>query len=123
MEKFNYTAFLDGFKKAWKEYAEFVVTTTGLREEDYEVCKDVLKVLKSDVLHRLADEIMLGEVVSRKTINEAEDLDRTLNKLKVIPLPTDKVTKKVVESIFNSCVSFYRFLIEMKLRGEGKLVD
>ena len=66
---------------------------------------------------------MQGEKVSKRTIDEAEDIDRALNKLKMIPLPVDKATKKVGESFLNGCVSFYRFIIEMKLRGEGRLVD
>ena len=119
---FNSICNIKDFINAWTDYAEYIQKLTGLKPEDYEVCKDVLKVLKSDALRRLADEIMRGEKVSRKTLNEAEDIDRTLNKLKMIPLPIDKATKKVGESILNGCVSFYRFLIEMKLRGEGRLV-
>ena len=123
MEQNDYISFVERFVRAWTDYAEYIQKLTGLKPEDYEVCKDVLKVLKSDALRRLADEIMRGEKVSRKTIDEAEDIDRTLNKLKMIPLPVDKATKKVGESFLNGCVSFYRFLIEMKLRGEGRLVD
>lgn len=123
MEQNDYISFVERFVRAWTDYADYIQKLTGLKPEDYEVCKDVLKVLKSDALRRLADEIMRGETVSRKTIDEAEDIDRTLNKLKTIPLPVDKATKKVGESILNGCVSFYRFLIEMKLRGEGRLVD
>ena len=123
MEQNDYISFVERFVRAWTDYAEYIQKLTGLKPEDYEVCKDVLKVLKSDALRRLADEIMRGEKVSRKTIDEAEDIDRTLNKLKMIPCPVDKATKKVGESILNGCVSFYRFLIEMKLRGEGRLVE
>lgn len=123
MEKRDYISFIEGFIKAWKNYAEYVQKLKGLMFEDYEVCKDALKVLKSDSLRRLADEIMQGEKVSRKTIDEAEEIDRTLNKLKMIQLPLDKATKKVGESFLNGCVSFNRFIIEMKLKGEGRLVD
>ena len=123
MEKYDYRSFVEGFVSAWTDSAEYFLKHTGLTSEDYEVCKDVLKVVKSDALRRLADEIMQGEKVSKRTIDEAEDIDRALNKLKMIPLPVDKATKKVGESFLNGCVSFYRFIIEMKLRGEGRLVD
>jgi len=123
MEKYDYSSFVEGFVSAWTDSAEYFLKLTGLTSEDYEVCKDVLKVVKSDALRRLADEIMQGEKVSKRTIDEAEDIDRALNKLKMIPLPVDKATKKVGESFLNGCVSFYRFIIEMKLRGEGRLVD
>ena len=123
MEKSDYNRFFEGFLRAWTDFAEYIQNLTGLKSEDYEVCKDVVKVLKSDALRRLADEIMHGEKVSKKTIDEAEDIDRTLNKLKMIPLPIDKETKKIGESILNGCVSFYRLLIEMKLKGEGRLVE
>lgn len=123
MEKNDYNRFFEGFLRAWTDFAEYIQNLTGLKSEDYEVCKDVVKVLKSDALRRLADEIMHGEKVSKKTIDEAEDIDRTLNKLKMIPLPIDKETKKIGESILNGCVSFYRLLIEMKLKGEGRLVE
>ena len=123
MEKYDYRSFVEGFVSAWTDSAEYFLKLTGLTSEDYEVCKDVLKVVKSDALRRLADEIMQGEKVSKRTIDEAEDIDRALNKLKMIPLPVDKTTKKVGESFLNGCVSFYRFIIEMKLRGEGRLVD
>lgn len=123
MEKYDYSSFVEGFVSAWTDFAEYFLKLTGLTSEDYEVCKDVLKVVKSDALRRLADEIMQGEKVSKRTIDEAEDIDRALNKLKMIPLPVDKATKKVGESFLNGCVSFYRFIIEMKLRGEGRLVD
>ena len=123
MEKYDYRSFVEGFVSAWTDSAEYFLKLTGLTSEDYEVCKDVLKVVKSDALRRLADEIMQGEKVSKRTIDEAEDIDRALNKLKMIPLPVDKATKKVGESFLNGCVSFYRFIIEMKLRGEGRLVD
>ena len=119
----DYISFVEGFVRAWTDYAEYIRKLTGLKTEDYEVCKDVLKVLKSDALRRLADEIMNGEKVSRKTIDEAEDIYRTLNKLKMIPLPVDKATKRVGESFLNGCVSFYRFIVEMMLKGEGRLVD
>ena len=119
----DYISFVEGFVRVWTDYAEYIRKLTGLKTEDYEVCKDVLKVLKSDALRRLADEIMRGENVSRKTIDEAEDIDRTLNKLKMIPIPVDKATKKVGETFLNSCVSFFRCIIEMKLRGDGRLVD
>ena len=123
MEKYDYRSFVEGFVSAWTDSAEYFLKHTGLTSEDYEVCKDVLKVVKSDALRRLADEIMQGEKVSKRTIDEAEDIDRALNKLKMIPLPVDNATKKVGESFLNGCVSFYRFIIEMKLRGEGRLVD
>lgn len=123
MGKNDYISFVERFVEAWTNYAEYIQKLTGLMSEDYEVCKDVLKVLKSDALRRLADEIILGEKVSKKTIDEAEDIDRTLNKLKLIPLPIDKATKKAGESLLNGCVSFYRLIIEMKLKGEGRLVD
>ena len=123
MEKYDYRSFVEGFVSAWTDSAEYFLKLTGLTSEDYEVCKDVLKVVKSDALRRLADEIMQGEKVSKRTIDEAEDIDRALNKLKMIPLTVDKATKKVGESFLNGCVSFYRFIIEMKLRGEGRLVD
>ena len=123
MEKYDYSSFVEGFVSAWTDSAEYFLKLTGLTSEDYEVCKDVLKVVKSDALRRLADEIMQGEKVSKRTIDDAEDIDRALNKLKMIPLPVDKATKKVGESFLNGCVSFYRFIIEMKLRGEGRLVD
>lgn len=123
MEQNDYINFVERFVRAWTDYAEYIQKLTGLKSEDYEVCKDVLKVLQSDAPHRLADEIMRGEKVSSKTIDDAEDIDRILNKLKMIPLPVDKATKKVGESILNGCVSFYRLLIEMKLKGEGRLVD
>lgn len=122
MEQNDYISFVERFVRAWTDYAEHIRTINGLEPEDYEVCKDVLKVLQSDAPHRLADEIMRGEKVSSKTIDDAEDIDRILNKLKMIPLPVDKATKKVGESILNGCVSFYRLLIEMKLKGEGRLV-
>ena len=123
MEKYDYSSFVEGFVSAWTDSAEYFLKLTGLTSEDYEVCKDVLKVVKSDALRRLADEIMQGEKVSKRTIDDAEDIDRALNKLKMIPLPVDKATKKVGESFLNGCVPFYRFIIEMKLRGEGRLVD
>lgn len=123
MEHFDYISFVERFVRAWTDYAKYIQELTGLKADDYELCKDVLKVLKSDDLRRLADEIMQGEIVSRSTIDEAEDLDRTLNKLKMILLPVDKATKIVGESFLNGCVSFYRLLIEMKLRGDGRLVE
>ena len=123
MGKNDYISFVEGFVKAWMDYAEYVQKLTGLMSEEYEVCKDVLKVLKSGALRRLADEIMHGEKVSKKTIDEAEDIDRTLNKLKMIPIPVDKATKNVGESFLNGCVSFYRFIIELKLKEEGRLVE
>lgn len=123
MEHYDYICFVERFVGAWTDYADHIHKLTGLDADDCEVCKDVLKVLKSDALRRLADEIMQGEMVSKKTIDEAEDIDRTLNKLRMIPLPVDKATKKTGELFMNRCVSFSRLLIEMKLRGEGRLVD
>lgn len=123
MTQYDYISFIESFVRAWKGYAEYIQKLTGLRPEDYEACKDVLKVLKSDSFRRLADEIMQGKKVSKKTIDEAEDLDRTLNRLKMILLPVDDSTKKRGEMFLNGCVSFYRLLIEIKLRDEGRLLE
>lgn len=119
----DYIGVIDGFVKAWKSFAESIQKLSGLKPEDYEVCNDVLKVLKSDAFHRLADEITQGKKVSKKTIDEAEELDRTLNKIKMISLPVDDSTKKRGEMLLNGCVSFYRLLIEIKLRDEGRLLE
>lgn len=48
MTQYDYISFIESFVRAWKGYAEYIQKLTGLRPEDYEACKDVLKVLKSD---------------------------------------------------------------------------
>lgn len=44
----DYIGVIDGFVKAWKSFAESIQKLSGLKTEDYEVCNDVLKLLKSD---------------------------------------------------------------------------
>lgn len=115
---------LQGFLSAWKQYASFIKGITGLRNEDYETCEAVLELLKkSDAPRKLIDELAQGGSVSKRTLKDTEDFDMKLNKLKVIPLPVDMETKKSIETLCNTCVSLYRFALEINLGMEGRLVD
>ena len=113
---------MQGFLNAWKRYGECVSGLPNLPQNDIDTCMDVLKVLQSDVPWKLFDECCQG-YISRKTLDEAEDFDFTLNKLRVIPLSLNEGDKQQVEQACNGCVSFFKFIIELRLKQENRLLD
>lgn len=113
---------LERFLDAWTNYAHYVQSITGLSPADIQVCKDVLTVLKSEVPHKLIDELIEG-IVSKRTLDDAEEFDRALNRLRIVPLPINEVQKKEVEIIGERCISLYRFILEMNLKMRNMMVE
>ena len=113
---------LERFLDAWTNYAHYVQSISGVSPADIQVCKDVLTVLKSEVPHKLIDELIEGKV-SKRTLDDAEEFDRALNRLRIVPLPINEVQKKEVEIIGERCISLYRFILEMNLNMHNMMVE
>ena len=68
---------LERFLAAWTKYAHYIQSITGLSPADIQVCKDVLTALRSEVPHKLIDELIEGKV-SKCTLDDAEEFDRAV---------------------------------------------
>lgn len=110
------------FLDAWTSYANYIQSIAGISPADIQVCKDVLTALKSEVPHKLIDELIEGRV-SKRTLDDAEEFDRALNRLRIVPLPINEAQKKEVEIIGERCISLYRFILEMSLKMRNMMVE
>lgn len=110
------------FLDAWTSYANYIQSIIGISPADIQICKDALTVLKSEVPHKLIEELIAGKV-SKRTLDDAEEFDRALNRLRIVPLPINEAQKKEVEIIGERCISLYRFILEMSLKMRNMMVE
>lgn len=113
---------LERFLEAWTDYAHYIQSTTGISPADIQICKDTLTALKSEAPHKLIEELIEGKV-SKRTLDDAEEFDRALNRLRIVPLPINETQKKELEIIGVRCISLYRFILEMSLKMRNMMVE
>ena len=123
MNRLNIPPQLKGFIDAWKQYIEYILNIKGISTEDVEICKNALILLTSDAPKRLYEEVFSSSFVHQSTLDDAEEVDNALLRVKLIVLPVSKSRRKELEKIGGACISFQKLLLSLILHSQNRIKE
>lgn len=94
---------------------------TGVPAEDIQVCRDALTLLSSDIPERFSKAIFDSPVVDKKILDEAEEFDKAMWRMKMLSLPVSDERRKELKRMGENCISLEKVLLEVILRNQGRL--
>lgn len=120
--KEQFEEYLKGFVKVWTDYANYIIhRLTGVPAEAIQVCKDALLLLESDLPERFSKEIYDSPVVDKRILDEAEEFDKAMWRMRMLSLPVSDERRKELKRMGENCISLEKLLLEVILRNQGRL--